>query len=121
MKPHIVKKEQDSSVRPFKFLNNPIAYSYTKNPIFAGEIFYSMNKEVITSIGGRIIPKYSIVMRTVPYRYEFKYKPDYNTLFYFNTREEAEFIKERLIHWDEHVKGGEIFNEQSDMTITYNR
>ena len=108
-------------MKPFKFFHNPITYTTFGNiPIFAGEFFYTMNKEEIESISGRILPKHIIVKRYVAKKFEEKFKPDHNVLFYFKTRESAEFYKGRLTHWDEHVVG-EVFNEQSDIRITFER
>lgn len=108
-------------MKPFKFLTNPIAYSTFGNiPIYTGEVFYTMNKQVITSISGEILPKYIIIHRYVSKKFENGFRPDYDKLYYFKTRESAEFYKRRLIHWDEHVVG-EVFNEQSDIRITFER
>jgi hypothetical protein len=91
-------------VKPFKFFKSPIVIStYGKEPIFADEEFYTMNKEEILSISGRVLPKYIIVKRHVSKKYQDKFRPDHEVLDYFKTREEAEFIRARLIHFDEYV------------------
>ena len=112
-------------MRPFKFFHNPIAKAYDGGYIYAGEHFYSMNKEEFIGVTGRPIEKYTILRRMVLKKYEDVFKPDYNTLIYFRTKESAEFHKGRLIHWDEHVVGsreiGEEFHRQAEHTITFNR
>ncbi len=91
-------------MKPFKFLTNPIAYGTFGNlPIYAGEVFYTMNKEEIMSVSGEVLPKYIIVHRYVSKKFEDRFKPDYDKLFYFKTRESAEFYQQRLKHWDEHI------------------
>jgi hypothetical protein len=91
-------------MKPFKFLTNPIAYTINKEPIYAGEVFFTMNKEEIVAISGAILPKYIIIHRYVSKTHQYKFNPDYDKLLYFKTRESAEFYKERLIHWDEHIE-----------------
>ena len=92
-------------MRKFKFFDNVLAYSTFGNiPIYAGEVFYTMNKEEIVSVSGRVLPKHIIVHRYVSKKFEDKFKPDYNVLYYFKTRESAEFCKERLTHWEEHIE-----------------
>lgn len=111
-------------MKPFKFLEYVLAYSHNDEPIYAGEIFYTMNKEEFQSVvPGRIIPKYTIVRRCVHPKYKDRFKPDYKTLLYFKTEESAEFYKGRLIHWGEHVvrsrEIGKEFHRQADHIITY--
>ena len=92
-------------MKSFKFFNNVLAYSTFGNiPIYAGEIFYTMNKEEMVAVLGEILPKHIIIHRYVSKKFEHKFKPDYNVLYYFKTRESAEFYKERLTHWDEYVE-----------------
>ncbi len=91
-------------MKSFTFLRHALAHTPTKEPIFAGEVFYTMNKEEIVSVSGTILPKYIIIRRYVSKKFEYKFKPDYDKLLYFKTRESAEFYKERLIHWDEHIE-----------------
>lgn len=96
-------------MKTFKFLGKtPIAKTHFGKDIFAEQYFYTMNKEEIsrTYLDGRThtTPKYVIVQRFLPKIYEDKFIPDYNTLWYFKTREDAEFYKSRLIHWDEHIE-----------------
>lgn len=112
-------------MKPFKFLRSPIATACDGGYIYAGEHFYTMNKEEFIGVTGRPIEKYTIVTRTVLKKYEDVFKPDYNTLLYFRTKESAEFHKSRLIHWDEHVvrsrEIGEEFHRIAELSITYNR
>ena len=111
-------------IKPFKFFHNPIAYTTFGNiPIHSGEIYFIMNKEEYASVirPERIVPKYKIVKRRVSKKSEDVFKPDYDKFFYYKTRESAEFHKDRLIHWDEHVVGGEIFHNNADTTLTFRR
>jgi hypothetical protein len=74
----------------FKFLRNPLVYSYDEQPIYDDEWFYSINKETMTSPrSGKIIPKYTIVTRIVLERFRHKFKPDHKALWYFKTKESA--------------------------------
>jgi hypothetical protein len=107
-------------IRPFKFLKNPLLITVDGKSIYPNILFYSMNKQDII-LPNKITPKYTIVIRCIDPIYEDVFKPDYDTLLYFSTRESAEFYKSRLIHWDEHVVGGEVFHEQSDLTLTFRR
>ena len=111
-------------MKSFKFLRNPILVTIDGKSIYTGMYFYSMNKEDII-LPGKITLKYSIVQRCIHPIYKDKFKPDYDVLLYFSTRESAEFHKSRLIHWDEHVvrntEIGEEFHRQAEHTITFNR
>lgn len=84
-------------MREFRFLKNPIAKAHDGGYIYAGETFYTMNKEDIvnyTYMGERRITfKYTIVARFVPKMYESKFKPDYDELWYFRSRSNAEYLK----------------------------
>jgi hypothetical protein len=93
-----------NKMRPFKFLTNPIAYTYNNEQIWAGEIFYTMNKEEIISISGEVLPKYIIIKRYVSKTHQDRFKPDYDKLFYFKSRYDAEMLKEGLIRWDEELE-----------------
>ena len=112
-------------MRPFKFLRSPIATACDGGYIYAGEHFYTMNKEEFIGVTGRPVEKYTIVTRRVSKKFETVFKPDYDMLLYFRTKESAEFHKSRLIHWDEHVvrsrEIGEEFHRQAEHTITFNR
>ena len=91
-------------MKPFTFFRCILAHTVNKEPIFAEQEFFTMNKEEILSVSGKVLPKYIIVKRYVPKKFEYKFKPDYEKLLYFKTRESAEFYKERLKHWDEHIE-----------------
>lgn len=105
---------------PFKFLRRPIIKAHDGGYIYAGEVFYSMNKEEFPSIKpGKMIPKYTIIRRCV--RYLSIFKPDYEALWYFRSEMNAEYLKRLWERQDRMIEGGEIFNYQSDITITFNR
>jgi hypothetical protein len=78
-----------------------------------------MNKKEFPSVSGGVVQKYTIVTRCVHPIHKDKFKPDHDMLLYFSTKESAEFYKSRLIHWDEHVVGGEVFHHTSDITISF--
>lgn len=94
-------------LQPFKFFRQPILRTHNGTYIYAEQYFYTMNREdqEYTSITGeiKITPKYTIVQRFIPKMYEKQFKPDYFKLWYFNTKREAEFYKQRMEHWDEYV------------------
>jgi hypothetical protein len=81
-----------------------------------------MNKEEIvnyTYMGERrVTPKYTIVMRYVQSIFEDKFKPDYETLWYFRSKQSAEYLKGL---WEREDREGEIFHKQSDFSIRFNR
>ena len=106
-------------IRPFKFLKNPLLITVDGKSIYTGMYFYSMNKKDII-LPRKITPKYTIVTRYIHQIYKDVFKPDYDTLLYFSTKESAEFYKSRLVHWDEHVVG-EIFHTNADLTLTFRR
>ena len=81
-------------MKPFKFLRCPIATSHDGGDIYAGEVFYTMNKEEFQSISGRPIPKYTIVRRIVSKKFEGVFKPDYNSLWYFRSESNANYLKD---------------------------
>ena len=84
-------------MREFKFLRNPLLVTIDGKSIYSGTYFYSMNKEDII-LPRKVTPKYTIVTRCIHPIYKDKFKPDYDTLWYFSTKETAEFYKSRLIH-----------------------
>ena len=81
-------------MKPFKFFKNPIAVAHDGGEIYAGETFYTMNKEEFLGVSGRMIPKYTIVRRYVGKKYETVFKPDYNTLWYFRSEMNAEYLRD---------------------------
>ena len=84
-------------IKEFKFLRSPIAKAHDGGYIYAGETFYTMNKEEIvryTYMGERkVTPKYTIVNRSIPKIYESDFKPDYDELWYFRSISNAEYLK----------------------------
>ena len=107
-------------MKTFKFLTNPLLVTIDGKEIYPSTYFYSMNKQDII-LPNKITPKYTIVIRCIHPIYKDVFKPDYDTLLYFSTKESAEFYKSRLIHWDEHVSGGEVFHNNADITLTFRR
>lgn len=108
---------------PFKFLRNPIIKAHDGGNIYAGETFFTMNKEEYESVRpGRIIAKYTIVRRYVPKKYQDVFKPDYNALWYFRSKQNAEYLR-TLWENDDRIQeaDGEIFHRQSDITLTFSR
>lgn len=106
-------------MKPFKFLRNPIAKAHDGGDIYAGEVFYTMNKEDFPSIKpGRIIPKYTIVRRMVSKKFQEIFIPDYEVLWYFRSRENAEYLK-RIWEREDRTNGGDVFFNQSDIIVTF--
>ena len=107
-------------MKPFKFFRSPIAIAHDGGYIFPEEYFYTMNKVKLTHnhLRGKIsiTPKYTIVTRFLPKIYEDKFKPDYDTLWYFRSRQNAEYLKSI---WEE--QDGKVFSEQAEVMITFNR
>ena len=108
-------------MRPFKFFSCHIAIAHDGGHIYAGEVFYTMNKEEFQSISGRIIPKYTIVTRCVHPKYKDVFKPDHTKLWYFKSESNANYLKDIWEWQDKQTNGGEIFNEQADIRIIFNR
>ena len=106
-------------MRPFKFLRCPLTEAHDGGLIFAGEEFYTMNKEEMVSISGRILPKYIIVKRMVSKKFETKFKPDHEVLWYFRSKSNAEWLKTIWTQEDNRLSGGEAFRRMSDMLITF--
>lgn len=105
----------------FKFLNSPIAIAHDGGQIYAGDVFYTMNKQEIPSIKpNQIIPKYTIVRRFVSKQYEDVFKPDYETLWYFRSRQNAEYLKTIWITQDL-PPYPHTFLEQADLILRFTR
>jgi len=79
-------------MRPFtfKFLNYPIVKSHEGIDIFAGEEFYTVNKEDIHT-ARKTTKKYTIVARCVSEEAKHKFKPDTELLWYFKSKSAAEW------------------------------
>lgn len=85
-------------MKPFKFLQKKyIAIAHDGGYIYPEQYFYTMNREELTHThqDGRThtTPKYSIVTRFLPKIYEDKFKPDYDTLWYFRSKQNAEYLR----------------------------
>jgi hypothetical protein len=91
-------------MKPFKFFSRHIAIAHDGGFIFAGEHFYTMNKEERQSLvnPNSIIPKYHIMPRWVHPKNKDKFKPDYEKLWYFNCLSNALEYKmiEELNDWN---------------------
>lgn len=112
-------------MKSFKFLNPPLLKAHDGGNIYCDDIFYSVNKEAYTSFTGRIIPKYTIVLRTVSSKFRNKFVPDHDLLWYFRSKSNAEWVTKHWMREDEQIEnrlsGGEILNTISDITITFSR
>ena len=110
-------------MKPFKFLRSPLFTAHDGGDVYAGEYFYSMNKEEMESVTrpGEMIPKYTIVRRCVHPIYKDVFKPDHTKLWYFKSESNAEYLKDIWEWQDNQTNGGEIFNEQADIRISFNR
>ena len=81
----------------FKFLRPPIIIAHDGGYIYPEEYFYTMNKEDINYIVGRkvkVTPKYTIVERFLPKVCQDKFKPDYEKLWYFRSKLNAEYLRD---------------------------
>jgi hypothetical protein len=84
-------------IKPFKFLQcHLLMYSHEHKPIYAGEIFYAVPKLDLDLLNGGKLEKYKITMRFVHKQNKDIYKPDHEKLWYFKTKETAEFY---VGHW----------------------
>lgn len=109
-------------MKPFKFFQKkPLLEAHDGGYIYAGELFYTMNKEEYMGVSGRMIEKYTIVRRYVAKKNENIFKPDNKLLWYFKSKKNAEYLRDIWEREDRMTEGGEIFNNQSDITITFNR
>lgn len=91
----------------FKFLRPPIIIAHDGGYIYPEQYFYTMNKEDITYIMGhktKITSKYTIVQRFLPKIYEEQFKPDYDKLWYFRSKQNAEYLKGIWIRQDEFIE-----------------
>ena len=77
----------------FKFFARHIAIAHDGGYIFAGEHFYTMNKEELPLITGEIAPKYHIKPRWVHPKYKKQFKPDYDKFWYFRSESDAVFLR----------------------------
>ena len=106
-------------IKDFKFLRCPIATAHDGGVIYVGEYFYTMNKEEFPSVSGGVVSKYTIVTRWVHPKHEGKFKPDYNSLWYFRSKQNAEYLKTIWERQDIQSGGGERFHNEADFTITF--
>lgn len=110
-------------VTPFKFLNPPLLRSHDGHEIYAGEWFFSVNKNDMESVTnpGTFIPKYTIVRRRVDPIYKNVFKPDHETLWYFKSESNAEWLINIWKRQDERLGGGESIYFLSNTITTLNR
>lgn len=90
-------------MKEFKFLNNPIITAHDGGYINIGEIFYTMNKEkLFYTVRGKVkfTPKYTIVRRCIHPDYKDVFKPDYDKLWYFRSKQNAEYLRDIWIKQD---------------------
>jgi hypothetical protein len=76
-------------MKTFKFLRTPLFTAHDGGDIYPGEYFYTMNKEVM----GKSIPKYTIVRRCIHPKFANRFKPDHEALWYFRSKNNAEYLK----------------------------
>ena len=89
-------------MKSFKFLVNPLLTTHDGGDGYCGEIFYTMNKEDIV-LPGKTTPKYTIVRRCIHPVYKDKFKPDHDTLWYFRSKINAEYLRDIWIRQDRKV------------------
>lgn len=97
-------------MRELKFLTNPLIKAHDGGYINAGEYFYSMNKEEMPSVCNprNPIAKYTIVRRRIDPSFKNHFKPDYDALWYFRSKESAEYLKRIWMREDEGNNNGLI-------------
>lgn len=81
----------------FKFLRPPIIIAHDGGNIYPEQYFYTMNKvDIFYTVSGKVkvTPKYTIVQRFLPRIYEDKFKPDYERLWYFRSKYNAEYLRD---------------------------
>ena len=103
-------------IKPFKFLQSPLLYSHEGNPIFVGDVFYSVNKEDIVSFKGNIVKKYTICTRQIQPKHKDIFKPDHDLLWYFKSKSNAEWLIDIWKRDD-----GILFYNTADITLTFTR
>jgi hypothetical protein len=80
-------------MRDFKFFNSVLLKGHDGHDICVGERFYTVNKEDMVSLrNNRTIPKYTIVERIILKEFERKFKPDHEALWYFKSKQNAEWL-----------------------------
>lgn len=108
-------------MKPFKFLNPPLMRTHDGHEIYAGEEFYSVNKEEYINYRGRTIAKYTSVKRIVPLKYRDKFIPDHDFLWYFKSKSNMVWLIDMWKIQDKQVSGGESFHRNADLLLTFNR
>jgi hypothetical protein len=108
-------------MKPFKFLRTPLFTAHDGGDVYAGEHFYTMNKEEFPSVNGGTIPKYTIVTRCIHPKFKDKFKPDHEVLWYFRSIQNAVYLRTIWEREDRMTSGGENMHHNSDITITFNR
>jgi hypothetical protein len=108
-------------MKPFKFLNPPLMKTHDGHLLFAGEEFYSVNKEDYVSYTGRTIAKYTAVKRIVPLKFRDKFIPDHDLLWYFKSKHNMEYLINTWKGLDELEEEGNSLHRNSDIIITFSR
>lgn len=92
-------------MRDFKFFTQQkvIAIAHDGGYIYAGEYFYVMYKEDLISLTTTdISPKYTISRRI----YDSTYQPNYDVFWYFQSRHNAEYLRNIWMRQDEETVTG---------------
>lgn len=92
-------------MKEFKFFGKPkpIIIAHDGGLIYAGEYFYVMYKEdLVSATTGNIHPKYTI-SRGIE---DGTYQPNYNVFWYFQSRHNAEYLRNIWIRQDEETVTG---------------
>jgi hypothetical protein len=108
-------------MKPFKFLNSPLLKCHDGPNVYTGEWFYSVNKVDRSSSSGIPIPKYTIVPRRVLHKDRYKFTPDHERLWYFKSRNSADWLIKMWRKQDEQMSGGEDMYRFSNTIITLNK
>ena len=87
----------------FKFFARHIAIAHDGGYIFAGEYFYTMNKEEFQLVTGEMAPKYHIIPRWVHPTNKDSFKPCYDKFWYFNSESNAVYLRSMWIREDNQI------------------
>jgi hypothetical protein len=97
----------------FKFLSAHIAIAHDGGYILADTVFYTMNKvDIVRSFENGLrhtTPKYTIIGRRIPSKLKDIFKPDYDTLWYFRSKQNAKYLKNIWIQEDKNHLAHEGF------------
>ena len=94
-------------MKSFKFFNKVLVTAHDGGEIHCDELFYTVNKIELPGIRqDKVIPKYTIVARTVSSKHRDVFRPDHEVLWYFKHKQNAEWLidiwkgQDKLNEWE---------------------